>query len=174
MNEIKDFFNLDIPLFITSCFLILSVFIAVIEIIGRFSQIIGKPVRWLKKKNEDHELLLNTISALNNLKEKHDSDIIESNAHDHTIKNDLYTITDKVNLISEQLDQMQKKIDKTENAKLKDTLVNYYNRYKAASGWTQFESDAFWGLYDQYISHGGNSFVENVIKPVMEELNIIN
>lgn len=174
MNYITDFLKLDIPAFVTGCFLILSVIIAIVEIIGKFSVVIGKPVRWIKKKNDDHELLMNTISALSDLQEKHNSDILESNEHDDTIKNDLYKVSEKMDRISDQLDQMQKKIDDTEMAKLKDTLLRYYNKCKDTGEWTQFESDAFWGLYDRYISHGGNSFVRNVIKPVMESLQIID
>ncbi|MDE5781957.1 MAG: hypothetical protein K2I03_10880, partial [Lachnospiraceae bacterium] len=64
MTEIKNIFQLDYSSIVISIFIILSAIIAAVNIIGRFSEIIGRPVKWIKKKNEDHELLINTSKGL--------------------------------------------------------------------------------------------------------------
>ena len=85
---------------------------------------------------------------------------------------DLSKLTNTVDDIANKIEIMQKKIDATEMIKLKDKLLAYYRKYSSIGEWDKFESDVFWELYDQYISHGGNSFVKGTIEPVMRELKI--
>ena len=47
MNAIRELFKLDIQTVIFGIFIILSGIIAIYEIIGKFSKIIGKPVKWV-------------------------------------------------------------------------------------------------------------------------------
>lgn len=76
--------------------------------------------------------------------------------------------------IARDLADMQRKIDHTEMAKLKNQILSYYKKYKDVGEWNKFESEVFWSLYDSYISHGGNSFVERDIEPVMRNLREID
>ena len=69
---------------------------------------------------------------------------------------------------------MQNKIDATEMAKLKEKILAYYRKYSAIGEWEKFESDVFWGLYESYINHGGNSFVKDDIEPIMRRLKIVD
>ena len=62
--------------------IILFAIVAMYELIGKVSIIINKPVSWVRKKNEDHELLMQTISNLSNLTEKQKSDVEQSIRHD--------------------------------------------------------------------------------------------
>lgn len=148
--------------------------IAIVEIIGKFSFIIGKPVKWVKKKNEDHELLIKTVSGLTDLNNRHDESVKQSIKHDKEIKNDLILVSDKMDSLSIQISAMQKKIDETEMAKLKDNLVYYYKKYKDIGEWSQLESDAFWDLFKRYEAHGGNGYIHSVVEPAMRELAIVN
>ena len=88
------------------------------------------------------------------------------------IKEDLKKVSTVVDGIATTLQEMQDKNDKTEMVKLKEQILAYYKKYKDEKEWDSFECEVFWGLYDSYISHGGNSFVEKYIEPVMRELNI--
>ena len=45
-----ELFKLDISSVIIGIFYLLSAIIAMTTIIGKFSELIGKPARWLKKK----------------------------------------------------------------------------------------------------------------------------
>ena len=93
MEEIAQLFNQDISSVMLSIFIIMSSFIAIAEIIGKFSSIIGKPVRWVKKKNEDHDLLIQTANGLDDLNKRHNETVEQSIKHDYDIKRDLEKLT---------------------------------------------------------------------------------
>ena len=60
---------------------------------GKASEIIGKPVKWVKKRNNDHELLVKTSEGLNELRQKQEEDTKQSIRHDKMIKEDLEKLT---------------------------------------------------------------------------------
>lgn len=174
MDSIREFFNQDMSSFIISAFVLIFGIVSMFTIIEKFSLIINRPVKWLKVRNTDHELLTKTVKDLTELHNKHEEDTQQSIRHDEMIRDDLKVLTDTVNNISDRLDTMQSKIDATEMTKLKEKILGYYRKYKDIGEWRRFESDVFWELYDRYISHGGNSFVKHDIEPVMRSLRVID
>lgn len=172
MDNIKEFLELDWVAVVLGIFIIMSGIIAIFTIIGKFSEIIGKPVKWVREKKKDHELLLKTVQDLTELHNTHKEDTRQSIRHDEIIRQDLQALTSTVNDISSKLETMEAKIDATEMAKLKEKILGYYRKYSPLGEWERFEHDVFWGLYDRYISHGGNSFVQHDIEPVMRRLRI--
>ena len=172
MGEIEIIENIDIIPWVIIGFMLLSAFIAGYEIICKFSEIIKKPIGVAKQRKQDHELLANTVQDLKKLLDKHEEDTKQSIRHDEIIRDDLKNLADTVNDIAIKLEDMQRKIDATEMAKLKDKIVAYYRKYSEIGEWERFEHDVFWGLYDSYISHGGNSFVKDDIEPVMRKLKV--
>lgn len=174
MDSIKELLNQDISSIILAIFVLIFGIVSIFTIIEKFSVIIGKPVKWLKVRNDDHDLLAKTVQELADLHNKHEEDTKQSMRHDEMIRNDLKILTDTINDISIRLDAMQNKIDATEMTKLKEKILGYYRKYKDAGEWERFESDVFWELYDRYIAHHGNSFVVHEIEPVMRTLNVIN
>lgn len=93
MDDIQAFLNLDWVALILGIFIVMSGVIAIVEIVGKFSEIIKKPVWWVKKKNEDHELLTKTVQDLKELHDKHDEDTRQSIKHDEVIRDDLKKLT---------------------------------------------------------------------------------
>jgi len=89
MDAIQNIFNQDIAALIVGIFIIMSGIIAMFNIIGKFSEIIGKPLKWVQRKNQDHELLIATSTKLNALQDKHEEDVRQSISHDKDIKEDL-------------------------------------------------------------------------------------
>lgn len=174
MEKIIELTKIDFIGWAIIFFLLLSAFIAGAEIIGKFSILINKPVKWVKKKNEDHELLIKTAQTLDALRSKHEEDIEQSTIHDQIIKADLDAVSNKMDALSEQITIMQNKMDETEMAKLKDSIITYYHKYKDAGGWSKLESDAFWELFHRYEAHGGNGFIHAVVEPMMREMKIID
>lgn len=174
MDTITEFLKLDFSSFVITVFLILSAFTAMATIIGKFSEVIGKPVKWVRKKHEDHELLIKTAQNLNALQEKHEEDVKQSIRHDKLIKDDLLMVSNKMDALSCQITHMQNKIDETEMAKLKNSIVSYYKKYKDIGEWSQLESDAFWDLFKRYEAHGGNGFIHSVVEPIMREIQIVD
>lgn len=96
MGDLTSLFKLDFPTVIIGVFIILSACIAVHEIIGKFSKIIGKPVKWVRDKEKDHELLMQTSKELNELKEHHKKDVSESIKHNEKIEKNLEVLTSMV------------------------------------------------------------------------------
>lgn len=93
MNAIEKLLNLDITSVFSGIVIILFSIVAMYELIGKVSIIINKPVSWVRKKNEDHELLMQTISNLSNLTEKQKSDVEQSIRHDKLIETRLNELT---------------------------------------------------------------------------------
>lgn len=94
MDAINLLLKQDITSLILGIFIIMSAVIAMFSIIGKFSEIIGKPVGWIKKKNQDHELLMKTIQSLTALQQKHEEYEKQSDRYDNELRKDLKTLTD--------------------------------------------------------------------------------
>lgn len=89
MEAIEQLSKLDIAGWVITSFFILSAIISAVKIIEEFSIIIGKPVKWIKTKNRDHELLVASVQELSELKDKQLEDTKQSIIHDKRIKDDL-------------------------------------------------------------------------------------
>lgn len=176
ISDIQNFFNRldELPSVALYIFMFIACVVAIYTLVEKFFAILGKPIGAMKQRQEDHELLMKTIEDLAELHNTHEEDTKQSIRHDEMIREDLRSLTESVNNISERLDIMQEKIDATEMAKLKEKILGYYRKYSSLGEWERFESDVFWGLYDRYISHGGNSFVIHDIEPIMRNLKVID
>ena len=93
MEQIEQFMNIDFSSFFILCFVFMSGVVGIFTLIGKFSEIIKRPVSWVRKKNEDHELLIKTAQGLNELRAKQDEDTKQSIRHDRMIKEDLEKLT---------------------------------------------------------------------------------
>lgn len=174
MGAIENLKQIDFLQWIIVGFMLMSVIIAGYEIICKFSEIIKKPIGVAKQRKADHELLEKTVQDLKELHTTHQEDTKQSIRHDEMIREDIKKLANTVDDIAIKLEDMQKKNDATEMAKLKDKILAYYRKYSELGEWERFEHDVFWGLYDSYISCGGNSFVKDDIEPAMRKLKIIN
>lgn len=170
MEAITEIFRQDFPSFIAGFFIILSSVIAVYEIIGKFSAIIGRPVKWVREKENDHAVLLQTVEKVDVLQRRHEESVRQSIRHDEMIKEDLSSLTDTVNGIASTLTDMQNKENETKLKELKGSLVRYYHKYKDTGEWSQLEKDAFWDLFGDYEARGGDGYVHSIIEPKMREL----
>ena len=95
-DTINQLFKLDFSIVITGIFIFLSAIIAFYEVIGKFSKIIKRPVKWVKKKDEDHELLLENAKRIKELEVIHKQDEKKLIKRDNDIENKLEKLTDMV------------------------------------------------------------------------------
>lgn len=146
MKMITELLKLEPSSLVTSFFILLSAVIAMYEIIGKFSKIIGRPVKWVRKTEKKYELL----------------------------KADLLSLTDMVNGIANTLAEMQKKENETKLKELKDSLIRYYNKYKLLGEWSKLEKDAFWDLFEDYEKRGGDGYIHTIVEPLMREMREID
>ena len=93
MEQIEQFMSIDFSSFFILCFVFMSGVVGIFTLIGKFSEIIKRPVSWVRKKNEDHELLIKTAQSLNELRAKQEEDTKQSIRHDRMIKEDLEKLT---------------------------------------------------------------------------------
>ena len=134
MVEITNAFELDLPTIIIGIFVILSAIIAVYEIIGKFSKIIGKPVKWVREKDNDHKLLIDTANGLKELQEKHENSVSQSIRHDKIIREDLEKLTKL--FVEKEINDMRWEIinvaDKISNGKYisKECCVHCIHTYE--------------------------------------------
>lgn len=175
MDATLELLNLDnITGIIIGVFIIMSGITGIVNIIGRFSEIINKPLKWVKRKNEDHLLLSQTMEDLKTLKNSHEKSVQQSILHDEMLKKDLSNLTDTVNGIVTTLNEMEEKNNETEIKKLKDRLIRYYNKYKNIGEWSKIEKDAFWDLFEDYEARGGDGYIHSIVEPVMRDLKEID
>ena len=79
----------DFLAIILGVFIAMAGIVAIAEIIGKFSVIIGRPVKWIKKKEQDHELLIATVESVKTLQKQHEKDFKCSCDHENEIQETL-------------------------------------------------------------------------------------
>ena len=162
MGDLTSLFKLDFPTVIIGVFIILSACIAVYEIIGKFSKIIGKPVKWVRDKEKDHELLIQTSKELTDLEEHHKKDVSESIKHDEKIEKNLEVLTSMV---------LDKAID--------DYRYEILDFCSALSNGRKYNRESFnhiFSVYEKYEkilkeNNMENGLVEESIKFIREKYN---
>ena len=152
--DIIELFILDIPTIIIGCFIILSALVTIYEIIGKISEIVGKPVRWVRKKNEDHELLKNTINKVNSLEEK-----------DDIIKKD---IDDILSLLKEHVETDNKRT----RATFRSSLYRMHSDFTSQGFITKEGLKTFLECGKAYEEAGGDDIYHDKLKPEIMDLEI--
>lgn len=134
MDIITQLFKQDFPSLILGSFIVISAIITVYEIIGKFSKIIGKPVKWVREKERDHDLIIQTTKRLNELQNQHEESVKQSIRHDKIIREDLENLT-KI-FVDKEINDMRWEIiniaDKISNGKniSKECYVHCIHTYE--------------------------------------------
>ena len=109
MEPIAELTTIDYSsLFIAS----FSVLIGIKAIVSLFEWIfdkLGLETKWMRKKREERELLIQTSQGLNKLQEKHEEDIERSGRRDEKISNDIEKLTQM--FIDKEIDDMRWEIN---------------------------------------------------------------
>lgn len=105
MEAIRELLKLDYVAVILAVFIIMSGVIAIYTIIGKFSEIIKKPVGWVKKKEEDHKMLLRHEQKIKDLAAQHKKDTDAINGEENEIRKDITKLTDM--FLDREIDSMR-------------------------------------------------------------------
>ncbi len=170
MSAIKELTTLDFSLVFVSVFIILIGIKAIVSLFEWFIEKLGLETKGMRKRKEEHNLLIQTSQGLIQLQEKHEESVRQSIRHDEMIKADISSLTDKINEIADTLSVMQKKDNETKLKELKGSLIRYYHKYKDIGEWSKLEKDAFWDLFDDYEKRGGDGYIHTIVEPAMREL----
>lgn len=197
MNALTDLLEMDIAAWIVGAFLIMAGINKGIEILGNFSKSIGKPFKWVKKRDADHDELVKAKTDIANLQKKHKDDTAElhqeikdfmteikgqmkryddnrvsDRAQSFKIQKELVDaqekISESVKDILHRVDQSEEKQNKRVQAEIKDKIAQLYRRYNATKTISKMQLEALEDLITTYEDHGGeNSFVHSVVQKEM-------
>lgn len=92
MEIIRELTQINYLSVIISIFIVLFGAVTIIEVIGKISVYIGKPVRWIRNKNKDHETIDHITNAIDEIKKQQDTDREQSIKHDEKIQKDLESL----------------------------------------------------------------------------------
>lgn len=105
MDAIANLLKLDISSLVFSLFILMSGTISLAAMIGKFSEMIGRPVSWIARRNQDHEITLQNARAIKELSEKHQESVRQSIRHDEMIRRELEQLTEM--LIKKEINDMR-------------------------------------------------------------------
>lgn len=108
MDTLVELLKQDISSIVVSIFIVMSGIITIYEIIGKFSKIIGKPVKWVKERDEIKELTIRNAEQIKELSKKQEEDTKQSIRHDEMIRSDLAKLTHM--FIDKQIDDIRYEI----------------------------------------------------------------
>lgn len=94
MQAIEQLLNVDILSVSLSLFIIMFGLVAALQVIEKISVYVGKPVKWIKKNDEDHKSIAKITETLEALKKQQDTDREQSIKHDQQIKSDIDKFAD--------------------------------------------------------------------------------
>ena len=81
---------------------------------------------------------------------------------------------DDIKELTNQFNNMQKKIDEADKSKIGDRITQAYNFYRKKGQWTQMESWAFNNMITAYKAAGGDSWIDEVALPASKNWEIVD
>lgn len=191
MGEINRLLEIDFRTLLIDTFIVIFAIVAMVTVLGKFFEAIGKPIKWFKGRNNDHELLKNTINHVNELQE--------------TVKKGMGIIIESQNEISkfydnrvhdrEQSFKIQKELlasigaiadanairdDQINNLMLAnkellaDRINQKYKYYISIEGIPEDEYDEFVNMHKAYKGVGGNSHSDSKFEYCMNHLKVLS
>lgn len=164
-------------------FLIISIVVTSATLLGKFSEIIGRPVKWIRKKNEDHELLIKTAEGLTQMQESiEEAQIVirqysENRIHDREQSFEIQKeLTENISKLTESNNIRDKQIENivwSQKESLADRINQKYKHYLDINGIPEDEVDEFVSLHSAYKAVGGNHHGDAKFNYCMEHLPII-
>ena len=94
MDAIIELTTLNFSSIFISVFVILIGLKAIVSLLEWFIEKLGLETKWMKRKREDHELLIKTSQNLSELQKHHNDDMYESDRHDEEMRKDIKNLTE--------------------------------------------------------------------------------
>lgn len=89
VNNITALKDVDFFQWICVAFLLLAAIVYGAELIGKFFKMIGKPLKWKKNRETDHDLILKNSEAIKALADLHKKDCDNATANSNKLREDL-------------------------------------------------------------------------------------
>lgn len=174
MSDINRLMEVDFRTFFIDLFVIIFAIVAMAAVILKFCELIGRPIKWFKGRNTDHELLANTIANVTNLQqtvEKGMGIVVESQneikkfyenrLHDREqsfkIQKELLASIGAVSDANAVRDSQIQNLMIANKELLADRINQKYKYYISIGGIPEDEYDEFVNMHKAYNGVGGNS-----------------
>lgn len=108
MDYIRMLFSTDYVAIFLGVFIIMSASVAIFDIISKFLTLFGKPFKWVKSQDADHEMLLDHEKKIEKLATKHQEDTDKINKEENAIRRDIANLTNM--FLDKQIDDMRSEI----------------------------------------------------------------
>lgn len=159
--------------------------ILLIEALKKLPSVFGFETKAAIKERELNEKITNMendIKALQGSAKKFNEDRVNDRAQSFNYQHEYMDIVNSLNTkqdqMLEQIKDLAEQNRKYQLADTRETLLQAYRYYTNASintklSWTELEKHAFDEQYDVYISNGGNSYIQTVVRPAMDKLHVV-
>ena len=117
MDELRELLKIDVVWWVFCGYIIGLSLLAFFELIAKLSSYFGKPVKWIKKRNTDHELVINTAQQLKALEEKHAQDIERTVDINQVLQDNLNAF---MNEMRETMKETQNQMSEFTNNRIRD------------------------------------------------------
>lgn len=187
MDAITELTRINFPSLFLSVFMTLIGIKAVVSILEWTVEKLGLETKWMRKKREDRELLLQTSRNLTALQAQHLQDTAESNLHDERINDALSAfMKDMSQSIAETQSQINRIVERNLNEDrqidnlmiaqrevLADKINEKYKLYISINGIPEDELEEFTNLHTAYKGVGGNHSGDAKYEYCMRHLRVI-
>lgn len=183
METIQSLTRIDFQYVFISVLTILAAIKAIISLFEWTFNKFGLETKSMRKRHEDHELLINTVEGLKSLSDRYEEDfnkIYENNIEYRNksveirddLKNSIQVISSKLDEIKKSTEERflnyEKKHNKRIRAELKDKIGQSYRYYHAKGEINDIELEALQDLISEYeAALGENSFVHSLVQKEM-------
>lgn len=138
--------------------------LAVIILIG-VNFLLKKYVKPIFDGLNDMQEKLKKTDEIDILKENQLRNVEHYKEADAELRGQIKEISDKVSVVANMIIEMQARIDASNVARLKSQIREIYAEHHRSQVITKMELEALENLIDDYVSSGGNGFVEHTIEP---------
>ena len=112
MSELTQVMNMDFAKLFINIIIILAAIVFVVGVFEKFSIIIGKPVKWIKKNEDDHKILMDAVATMKSIQETHACDKKEVNDKNDNLEHVLSTFMDEMrNVIADTQNEIKQLAD---------------------------------------------------------------
>lgn len=195
MEELQLLKELDISVVIIGILILILCFNSLSDIIGKFCSKIGLEFSWIRKKNEERNLLTETNARLEKLEKEHEESVNQSIKHDEKLQQDLQTFSsdlkerihelksgqDTLTEVIKEMIQEDKNRDTKIDALMEASRVSLgneinrmYNKYiNETKGIPEDEVGEFTATHDAYNTVHGNHTGDAKYNYCIEHLSIL-
>ena len=121
MDELTQVMNTDFSQTFLDIVVILVAFVFVVTLAEKVSVIIGKPFKWIKKKDDDHKILMDAVATMKSMQETHAADKKEVNDKNDKLENVLSTFMDEMRIV---ISDTQNEIKQLADNRINDRKVS--------------------------------------------------